>query len=80
VTLRDVSSVPEAEVVRSTRAAIAWHARARISGLLIRTLATAEMTDPAAILIYPAASPLAPTRCGVPLPNPLGICAKIHVD
>jgi hypothetical protein len=73
VTLRDVSSVPEAEVVRSTRAAIAWHARARISGLLIRTLATAEMTDPAAILMYTAASPLAPTRCSMlaPIRSPI---------
>jgi hypothetical protein len=32
------------------------------------TLATAEMTDPAAILIHPAAYPLAPTRCNVPAP------------
>ena len=37
----------------------------------------------AAILIHPAASPLAHEvqyAGAVPLPDPLGICAKIHVD
>jgi hypothetical protein len=45
-------------------------------------LVTAKMTEPAAILIQRLPPCVHEVRYAgaVPLPNPLGICAKIHVD